>query len=486
MGQIIEEGSTISGKYCVERVLGRGGMGGVVRARHLQLEQQVAIKFLLPEKALSGDAVGRFLREARASVRLKSEHVARTLDVGTLEEGAPYMVMEYLEGHDLQDAISTQGTLPVRVAVEYLLQTCEGLAEAHQAGIVHRDLKPANLFLTTRSDGSPCVKILDFGISKVTQEASSHSMTQTSTILGTPYYMSPEQLRSSRTVDPRSDLWSLGIILHEMLTGRVAFPCESLPELCAAILTDPLPSPRLLRPDLPSDLEMILEKCLEKDPEARYQDVAELGRALAQFHPEGDAVAGRIARTLRRETSGSHPAARPSRPTYSKEASTAIMEVPDTLDAPAPVLESAPLLPLGSAESAPAPRRGPLVFFGVFLAAALVALALRFGSTAAPSPEAGTPGSSPSAGAPAASGVASAQIAPEPAASVALAGTADPSVPAAPLSSAALPRVAPVEPSASSKSGASMRPATPLPSPGHKPAAKPGTSPRPLDFGSRQ
>ncbi len=165
MSEEVREGDVLAGKFRIERVLGQGGMGVVVAATHIQLDERVALKFLLPEALINSDAVARFAREARAAVKIKSEHVARVSDVGTLESGSPYMVMEYLHGQDLADWVRDRGAMPISDAVEFVLQACEALAEAHALGIVHRDLKPANLFVTLRADGTPCVKVLDFGIS---------------------------------------------------------------------------------------------------------------------------------------------------------------------------------------------------------------------------------------------------------------------------------------------------------------------------------
>mgnify|MGYP001062724726 FL=1 len=217
----VQPGDLLAGKYRIERVLGRGGMGVVVSAVHEALDERVALKFLLPEALANQEAVQRFLREARAAVKIRSEHVARVTDVGTLESGAPYMVMEYLDGVDLARYLESRGPLPVPEAVEYMLQACEALAEAHALGIVHRDLKPANLFRIERVDGTPSIKLLDFGISKVI--AHQVALTQTSSMLGSPLYMAPEQMTSSKHVDARADVWALGIILFELVTGEPPF-----------------------------------------------------------------------------------------------------------------------------------------------------------------------------------------------------------------------------------------------------------------------
>jgi serine/threonine-protein kinase len=296
-------GSVLAGKYKVERLLGAGGMGWVVVATHLQLEQRVALKFMHAEQAIEHpDSVGRFLREARAAARIQSDHVARVSDFGTLENGSPYLVMEYLEGHDLEAELRSR-PLPLHVAIDYAMQACEGLAEAHAAGIVHRDLKPGNLFLARRSDGSLRVKLLDFGISKLapipggSEEA---AMTSTQALMGSPLYMSPEQLRSSKNVDRRADIWSLGIIIFEMLAGQAPFDGETLPEVCARIMAEPPAGLRELRPELPAALESVLMRCLEKDPQKRFQDVAALAQALAPFgRPEARTAAERIARLVR-------------------------------------------------------------------------------------------------------------------------------------------------------------------------------------------
>jgi len=281
----VQEGQILAGKYRVERVLGSGGMGVVVAAWHLELEQRVAVKFLHPLALERADTAERFRREARSAAKIRSEHVARVIDVGIMEGGIPYMVMEYLEGHDISDEMAKVGRLPIEDAVDFVLQAIEALAEAHAAGIVHRDLKPANLFIALRADGTRIVKVLDFGISKslLGGSASELSLTRTSVLIGSPLYMSPEQMRSAKDVDTRTDIWSLGVILYEMLTGRPPYTGDSIPALCASLLND-LPQPmRTLRPDVPLELEDIIRHCLAKNRVDRYGTVSELARALAQF-----------------------------------------------------------------------------------------------------------------------------------------------------------------------------------------------------------
>jgi serine/threonine protein kinase len=283
----VRPGDVLAGKYRVERVLGRGGMGVVVAAHHIQLEEKVALKFLLPEALGNAEAVGRFIREARAAVRIKSEHVARVSDVGTLPDGAPYMVMEYLEGGDLAAWLQQRGPLPLEQAVEFVLQACVAVADAHALGIVHRDLKPANLFCVRRTDGQLSIKVLDFGISKLTDASGpGMAMTKTSALMGSPLYMSPEQMRSSRDVDPRADIWALGIILFELMTGRATFLAESVTELAIKVAAEPPPPLRSFRPDAPPGLEAVILKCLEKDRAARYRNVGELALALLPFAPK--------------------------------------------------------------------------------------------------------------------------------------------------------------------------------------------------------
>jgi eukaryotic-like serine/threonine-protein kinase len=274
-------GDLIASKYRVERVIGQGGMGIVALATHEALGLRVAVKLL----SLAGNAQmkARFQREARAAATLQSRHTTKVWDVGELPDGTPYMVMEYLEGQDLSAIIEKRGPLPLYECVEYLLQACEGLGEAHAAGIIHRDLKPANLFLTFEKDGRPLVKILDFGISKLSGGTADLALTGTMTILGSPLYMSPEQLRATRTADERSDIWSLGIVLFEILSGTVPFNASAITELAIRVVQEPAPSIQRLRADVPAEVAAIIAKCLEKDPNARFQNVLELATALHPF-----------------------------------------------------------------------------------------------------------------------------------------------------------------------------------------------------------
>ncbi len=264
-------------------------MGVVVAATHLSLHEQVALKFLHPRLVGREVTVSRFLREAQTAARIKSDHVTRVLDVSVLSSGLPFMVLELLEGHDLGRVLRARGPLPIAEAVGLVVQACAGVAEAHALGIVHRDLKPANLFLTRRPDGSPLVKVLDFGISKIgeaDQEGNAElTLTVTDDVLGSPQYMAPEQLRAPKGVDARADVWSLGMILYRLVTGECAFEGDSAASLLAALAADePIPM-RQRRPEVPVELEAIVMRCLTKKREARCKDAAELADALAPFAP---------------------------------------------------------------------------------------------------------------------------------------------------------------------------------------------------------
>jgi len=298
MRDLVKVGDVLVGKYRVEKILGIGGMGMVVAATHLELDQKVALKFMLPEAMRSTQAMDRFLREAKASVRLRSEHVCRVLDVGRLENGAPYIVMEFMRGKDFADVIKHRGPLPTSDAVDYLLQALEGVAEAHANSIVHRDLKPGNLFVTTDNDGSPLVKVLDFGISK---SSIAGAATKTGDIMGSPSYMAPEQMASSKNVDARADIWALGVIAYEAVTGTLPFMADTLPALCMTVLNESPPDLGTVRGDLPKPFIAVVMKCLEKKPAERYADVGELAAALAPYGAMGSAaIAARIAKVLRR------------------------------------------------------------------------------------------------------------------------------------------------------------------------------------------
>jgi serine/threonine protein kinase len=302
----VQPGFMLGGKYRVDRVLGKGGMGMVVAATHVELGERRAIKFMLSDLKGRVGAVERFMREARSAARLKSEHVVKIHDVGRFDTGEPYMVMEYLEGEDLGALLEQQRQLPPHTAVAYLLQALEALAEAHAAGIVHRDLKPANLFVAKDSEGLPSLKVLDFGISKLTDEGEGAlALTRTTVAMGSPLYMSPEQMRSAKTVDARTDIWSIGIILYELLTGQGPFLADTITALCSLVLQTEPPPPVAPNASIPDALKAVVMRCLSKDREQRYANVEQLAAALVPFAgPDGERSLRRIRHALNASATG--------------------------------------------------------------------------------------------------------------------------------------------------------------------------------------
>jgi serine/threonine-protein kinase len=343
----VAPGDIIARKYRVERVVGAGAMGVVVAATHTQLRQRVAIKLLQPEIAANPEAVARFLREARGAVQIQSQHVARVLDVGELDSGAPYIVMEYLEGSDLAAVLRKSGTLSASVVADYVLQICEALSEAHVLGIVHRDLKPANLFVIHRPDGTPSVKVLDFGISKASASDPTKALTKASSFLGSPLYSAPEQLKSTRDADARADIWSLGIIMYEALSGRVPFNGANVGEIATRIYQMPAPPLHVRRRELPRALCDVVMRCLEKKPEKRFANVAELARALKPFAGDSEISVERISRVL----DGSRPSL-PRAPSVEPPPPT-----PRIVQAPTPPQPAAPWTQAPATQPvAPAPQ----------------------------------------------------------------------------------------------------------------------------------
>lgn len=302
-------GGVVADRYRIVRSMATGGMGEVYEAEHDELRVRVALKVLQREQAAIPEAVERFLREARAAASLGSEHVAKVFDVGRTADGAPYLAMELLEGDDLERVLEKRGPLPVHEAVTYIVEALQALVEAHARGIVHRDLKPSNLFLARSGDRTK-VKILDFGISKLEQglEAPQVSLTSTRSMLGSPGYMSPEQVRSSKNVDARTDIWSIGVILYELLSGSQAFVGETLGDVFAKIREEPLPSIRTVRADVPHALEQILARCLERDRMLRYASAAELLEALRPYASPSGAEAARTTFVARDSRSSAHHA----------------------------------------------------------------------------------------------------------------------------------------------------------------------------------
>ena len=353
-----EPGSTLAGKYLVEEVLGIGGMGVVVAAKHLQLDQKVAIKYLLPQALQNPEVVERFAREARSAAKIRGEHVARVIDVSKFDDGSPYMVLEYLEGNDLAKQLEKHGPLQPSDAVRYLLETCEALAQAHAAKIVHRDLKPSNLFLAEQPDKRAIIKVLDFGISK-TADPQSAALTKTSALMGTAFYMSPEQLIAPKTVDHRSDIWSLGVILYELLTGKPPFMGESVPEIIGGILSNSPESLRTKRPDLPAGIEAVVTKCMQTKADDRYQSVATLAAALGPYAADRDrisveAIARVLGETIAKTGTSSPPARASTVP-------SAVLPV-----ATAPTVAAVTVNGLSTSTITEKPKRGmmPLVAIG--------------------------------------------------------------------------------------------------------------------------
>jgi serine/threonine-protein kinase len=279
----VVSGQVIQSRYLVGDVIGEGGMGVVFEAMHLGLETKVALKIIRSDLKNDDEFVLRFVNEGRAAALLKGEHIARVYDVGTLDSGEPYLVMERLEGIGLETFLERVGPLDPPEAVGLVLEVCEGLAEAHALALVHRDIKPANLFLVRRPDGSSLVKILDFGIAKRIVDEARRGLTNPARSLGSPWYMSPEQMMDPSRVDARSDVWSLGVLLFELLTSDHPFDGEGVPEVCAKVLSAPAPCMSDYRRGIPHGLDRVIARCLEKDPARRFPNVAALAESLLEF-----------------------------------------------------------------------------------------------------------------------------------------------------------------------------------------------------------
>ena len=293
----VAPGDVVAGRYRVVRVLASGGMGVVVEALHEQLKSKVALKFLHEHVLEHEHAKARFLREAMLAAKMNTEHIARLFDVGTLENGAPFVVMELLEGQDAAAYAKANAPLPIAEAAEIVAQACDAMVHAHALAVIHRDLKPHNLFITRRDNGTMLVKVLDFGVSKsvggpVDDAKEDLSLTDSSVTVGSPLYMAPEQMRASRDATRASDIWSMGVILYELLSGRTPFDGSTVTELCLKVVNDPLPSILDLRPDIPDDLARVVERCLEKDPAKRFANMAMLAEALEPFAKGSGAMRG--------------------------------------------------------------------------------------------------------------------------------------------------------------------------------------------------
>jgi serine/threonine-protein kinase len=274
--------ATVAGKYRLTRLLGRGGMGSVWEGIHATLGTRVAVKFIDAEHAESEEARRRFENEARAAATLRSKHVVEVYDHGLMDDGRPFIVMEFLDGEPLDRRLERAGRLPPRDTARLMAMICRALSKAHAAGIVHRDLKPDNVFLVwDDEDASDVAKVVDFGIAKFTDSKGPVSATRTGSVLGTPYYMSPEQARGLRTVDHRSDLWSVAVMTYRCITGHLPFEGEAVGDVLVRLCTAPLPVPSTIAPDVPPGFDAWFARALSREPEGRFQSASELATSLA-------------------------------------------------------------------------------------------------------------------------------------------------------------------------------------------------------------
>jgi serine/threonine-protein kinase len=453
----VRTGDVLADKYRVDSVLGVGGMGVVVAVTHLALQERFAVKFMLATALTNQTAVQRFIREARASVRLKSVHAARVVDVGTLESGSPFMVMEYLEGEDVGTLLLRRGRLDVTDSADIVLQACEAVAEAHSLGIVHRDLKPRNLFATTGTDGNRLVKVLDFGISKMRDPGQDLSLTKTTEVMGSPNYMSPEQLRATRDVDERADLWALGIILFELLTGKMPFDAQSVTQLTAMVLLDPAPRLRDLRADVPDAIGLLVARCLEKDPSRRPASVAEIADVLDAFAPEYSRGLSRRVRQVGNASRG-QSVPPPSVETVVRVPVSGGTSVSWSQTEPgSPSSPSSPGRPLEATMPAPTalPARGrwPKILLGAGFALAVASGAALFARSRAAVSDPVRPAVSNT----------SAEAEARPAPATATVGPVDSAVPPATASATPEPAVAVTQPAAQTSASAAARPNRPRP-----------------------
>jgi len=279
---LIAAGTVLEGKYRVDRLLGAGGMGSVWIAEHTGLNRPVAVKVLDSSANKDPTSVQRFMREAQTAARLRSDHIVDVMDVGRFEDGTPFIVMELLEGETLSSRIKNVGRLPAHLGAYFVDQLLEGLGAAHAAGVIHRDIKPDNCFIVQKS-GRDHLKLLDFGISKVAGDAREMRMTKTGVVMGTPYYMAPEQARGAKEIDHRCDLYAAGAILFECVTGRVPFEAESVNELLFKIVLEQVPRARSFAPDLDPAFEQLVLFAMGREPHERFQTAHDFRAALAPY-----------------------------------------------------------------------------------------------------------------------------------------------------------------------------------------------------------
>ncbi|MCP4600960.1 MAG: serine/threonine protein kinase [Proteobacteria bacterium] len=285
-------GTILDGKYELSRLLGEGGMGTVYEATHKLIGRRLAVKFLHPQYVTSEEVVTRFQREAQAAAAIGHENIIEVTDMGKMEDDSPYIVMEFLDGKDVKAAITEDKVLSTSRAARIMVQALSALHAAHEVGIIHRDLKPENIYLIEKSDRPDYVKILDFGISKFRslESEGSKGLTQTGTVLGTPYYMSPEQARGDQNLSSRSDIYAMGVMLYQMLTGSLPFDAPNYNALLIKILTEDHVSPDELNPSLPPELVETINIAMDRDPERRFPTCLDFRQRLLPFLPDSSNI----------------------------------------------------------------------------------------------------------------------------------------------------------------------------------------------------